>query len=140
MNALVGLAAPGSFGGDVSHLTVHMTFCIPHVGGGPGVDPVCVVEALVPFRPGHATAGLAGGTGAISAAPLGNAAVLPISWMYIRMMGAQGLTLATETAILSANYISARLRDRKSTRLNSSHLVISYAVFCLKKKNSTSSS
>ena len=115
MNALVGLAAPGSFGGDVSHLNLHKTFCIPHGGGGPGVGPVCVVEDLVPFLPGHATAGLAGGTGAISAAPLGNAAVLPISWMYIRMMGAQGLTLATETAILSANYISARLRDHYPT-------------------------
>lgn len=121
MNALVGLAAPGSFGGDVSHLNLHKTFCIPHGGGGPGVGPVCVVEDLVPFLPGHATAGLAGGTGAISAAPLGNAAVLPISWMYIRMMGAQGLTLATETAILSANYISARLRDHYLTLYAGEH-------------------
>ncbi|MCX7506935.1 aminomethyl-transferring glycine dehydrogenase [Delftia tsuruhatensis] len=121
MNALVGLAAPGSFGGDVSHLNLHKTFCIPHGGGGPGVGPVCVVEDLVPFLPGHATTGLAGGTGAISAAPLGNAAVLPISWMYIRMMGAQGLTLATETAILSANYISARLRDHYPTLYAGEH-------------------
>ncbi|WP_373791151.1 aminomethyl-transferring glycine dehydrogenase [Delftia acidovorans] len=121
MNALVGLAAPGSFGGDVSHLNLHKTFCIPHGGGGPGVGPVCVVEDLVPFLPGHATAGLAGGKGAISAAPLGNAAVLPISWMYIRMMGAQGLTLATETAILSANYISARLRDHYPTLYAGEH-------------------
>jgi glycine dehydrogenase len=121
MNALVGLAAPGSFGGDVSHLNLHKTFCIPHGGGGPGVGPVCVVEDLVPFLPGHATAGLAGGTGAISAAPLGNAAVLPISWMYIRMMGADGLTLATETAILSANYISARLRDHYPTLYAGEH-------------------
>ncbi|QFS65116.1 aminomethyl-transferring glycine dehydrogenase [Delftia tsuruhatensis] len=121
MNALVGLAAPGSFGGDVSHLNLHKTFCIPHGGGGPGVGPVCVVENLVPFLPGHATTGLAGGTGAISAAPLGNAAVLPISWMYIRMMGAQGLTLATETAILSANYISARLRDHYPTLYAGEH-------------------
>ncbi len=121
MNALVGLAAPGSFGGDVSHLNLHKTFCIPHGGGGPGVGPVCVVEDLVPFLPGHATAGLAGGTGAISAAPLGNAAVLPISWMYIRMMGAQGLTLATETAILSANYISARLHDHYPTLYAGEH-------------------
>lgn len=121
MNALVGLAAPGSFGGDVSHLNLHKTFCIPHGGGGPGVGPVCVVEDLVPFLPGHATAGLASGTGAISAAPLGNAAVLPISWMYIRMMGAQGLTLATETAILSANYISARLRDHYPTLYAGEH-------------------
>ncbi len=110
MNALVGVAAPGEFGGDVSHLNLHKTFCIPHGGGGPGVGPVCVVEDLVPYLPGHATAGLpVNGVGAISAAPLGNAAVLPISWMYIRMMGAEGLTRATEAAILAANYISKRL-------------------------------
>ena len=115
MNALVGVAAPGEFGGDVSHLNLHKTFCIPHGGGGPGVGPVCVVEDLVPFLPGHATGGVAGGVGAVSAAPLGNAAVLPISWMYIRMMGAEGLQAATETAILSANYISARLKDHYPT-------------------------
>ena len=111
MNALVGVAAPGEFGGDVSHLNLHKTFCIPHGGGGPGVGPVCVVEDLVPFLPGHATAGQVreGGVGAVSAAPLGNAAVLPISWMYVRMMGAAGLTAATEVAILSANYVAARL-------------------------------
>jgi glycine dehydrogenase len=109
MNALVGVAAPGEFGGDVSHLNLHKTFCIPHGGGGPGVGPVCVVEDLVPFLPGHATGGVKGGVGAVSAAPLGNAAVLPISWMYIRMMGADGLKHATEAAILSANYISKRL-------------------------------
>ncbi|MDD0840892.1 aminomethyl-transferring glycine dehydrogenase [Curvibacter sp. HBC61] len=116
MNALVGVAAPGEFGGDVSHLNLHKTFCIPHGGGGPGVGPVCVVEDLVPFLPGHATGGLpVNGVGAISAAPLGNAAVLPISWMYCRMMGAEGLQAATETAILSANYISARLQDHYPT-------------------------
>ncbi|MGD9774399.1 aminomethyl-transferring glycine dehydrogenase [Diaphorobacter sp.] len=115
MNALVGVAAPGEFGGDVSHLNLHKTFCIPHGGGGPGVGPVCVVEDLVPFLPGHATAGIASKTGAVSAAPLGNAAVLPISWMYLRMMGAEGLQAATETAILSANYISARLKDHYPT-------------------------
>lgn len=114
MNALVGVAAPGEFGGDVSHLNLHKTFCIPHGGGGPGVGPVCVVQDLVPFLPGHATAGLSHGggehaVGAVSAAPLGNAAVLPITWMYIRMMGADALKAATETAILSANYIAARL-------------------------------
>jgi glycine dehydrogenase len=114
MNALVGTAAPGEFGGDVSHLNLHKTFCIPHGGGGPGVGPVCVVADLVPYLPGHATGGVAG-TGAVSAAPLGNAAVLPISWMYCRMMGAAGLQLATETAILSANYISARLADHYPT-------------------------
>jgi glycine dehydrogenase len=115
MNALVGVAAPGEFGGDVSHLNLHKTFCIPHGGGGPGVGPVCVVEDLVPFLPGHATAGVAGGVGAVSAAPLGNAAVLPISWMYCRMMGAEGLQSATEVAILSANYISVRLKDHYPT-------------------------
>ena len=111
MNALVGVAAPGEFGGDVSHLNLHKTFCIPHGGGGPGVGPVCVVEDLVPFLPGHRTAGSCDErqVGAISAAPLGNAAVLPISWMYMRMMGEKGLTAATETAILSANYVAARL-------------------------------
>ena len=108
MNALVGLAAPGEFGGDVSHLNLHKTFCIPHGGGGPGVGPVCVVADLVPFLPGN-------GVGAVSAAPLGNAAVLPISWMYCRMMGAAGLQAATEVAILSANYISARLKDHFPT-------------------------
>ena len=111
MNALVGIAAPGQFGGDVSHLNLHKTFCIPHGGGGPGVGPVCVVEDLVPFLPAHRSAGLGEKTaiGAVSAAPLGNAAVLPISWMYIRMMGEVGLKAATETAILSANYVAARL-------------------------------
>ncbi len=123
MNALVGLAAPGEFGGDVSHLNLHKTFCIPHGGGGPGVGPVCVVEDLVPFLPadpGAAAGGDAAGAsaagsraiGAVSAAPLGNAAVLPISWMYMRMMGADGLTRATEAAILAANYVAARLAGR----------------------------
>lgn len=116
MNALVGVAAPGEFGGDVSHLNLHKTFCIPHGGGGPGVGPVCVVEDLVPYLPGHATAGVASnGVGAVSAAPLGNAAVLPISWMYCRMMGAVGLKAATEIAILSANYISSRLKEHYPT-------------------------
>ena len=114
MNALVGTAAPGEFGGDVSHLNLHKTFCIPHGGGGPGVGPVCVVADLVPFLPGHATGGVKG-SGAVSAAPLGNAAVLPISWMYCRMMGADGLQHATEAAILAANYISARLSDHYPT-------------------------
>jgi glycine dehydrogenase len=109
MNALVGVAAPGEFGGDVSHLNLHKTFCIPHGGGGPGVGPVCVVDDLVPFLPGHVSGGVEGKVGAVSAAPLGNAAVLPISWMYVRMMGGEGLRQATETAILSANYVAARL-------------------------------
>jgi glycine dehydrogenase len=108
MNALVGLAAPGEFGGDVSHLNLHKTFCIPHGGGGPGVGPVCVVKDLVPYLPGATL-------GAVSAAPLGNASVLPISWMYCRMMGAEGLQAASEVAILSANYISARLQAHYPT-------------------------
>jgi len=113
MNALVGVAAPGEFGGDVSHLNLHKTFCIPHGGGGPGVGPVCVVADLVPYLPAHRSAGYQSETaiGAVSAAPLGNAAVLPISWMYVRMMAAVGLTAATEVAILSANYVAARLAD-----------------------------
>ncbi|NQW94177.1 MAG: aminomethyl-transferring glycine dehydrogenase [Polaromonas sp.] len=116
MNALVGTAAPGEFGGDVSHLNLHKTFCIPHGGGGPGVGPVCVVADLVPYLPGHVAGGIAvNGVGAISAAPLGNAAVLPISWMYCRMMGPDGLKQATEISILSANYISKRLKDHFPT-------------------------
>src|SRR5450830_1017810 len=117
MNALVGLAAPGEFGGDVSHLNLHKTFCIPHGGGGPGVGPVCVVADLVPYLPGHTDAN---GIGAVAAAPLGNASVLPISWMYCRMMGAEGLKAATEVAILSANYISVRLKDHYPTLYTSS--------------------
>jgi glycine dehydrogenase len=120
MNALVGVAAPGEFGGDVSHLNLHKTFCIPHGGGGPGVGPVCVVADLVPFLPGHESATrVPSPVGAVSAAPLGNAAVLPISWMYVRMMGAEGLTAATEVAILSANYVAARLADHYAIHYSS---------------------
>ncbi|MBC7716713.1 MAG: aminomethyl-transferring glycine dehydrogenase [Pseudorhodobacter sp.] len=121
MNALVGVAAPGEFGGDVSHLNLHKTFCIPHGGGGPGVGPVCVVADLVPFLPAHHSSGLVTpqGVGAISAAPLGNAAVLPISWMYVRMMGSEGLQAATEVAILSANYVAARLADHYAIHYSS---------------------
>lgn len=107
LNALVGLAQPGKFGGDVSHLNLHKTFCIPHGGGGPGVGPVAVAEHLAPFLPGHAQTGDADGV--VSAAPWGSAMILPITWMYIRMMGATGLRHATEVAILSANYIARRL-------------------------------
>ncbi|MCC7284989.1 MAG: aminomethyl-transferring glycine dehydrogenase [Burkholderiaceae bacterium] len=110
LNALVGLAAPGEFGGDVSHLNLHKTFCIPHGGGGPGVGPVCVAQDLAPFLPAAAGSGaLDAPVGPVSAAPLGNAGVLPISWMYIRMMGADGLQAATEAAIVAANYVAARL-------------------------------
>ena len=113
MNALVGLASPPEFGADVSHLNLHKTFCIPHGGGGPGVGPIGVRAHLAPFLPVHRSAGLdrAGAVGAVSAAPLGNASVLPISWMYMRMMGADGLTQASRVAILSANYIAERLKD-----------------------------
>jgi glycine dehydrogenase len=112
MNALVGVAAPGSFGGDVSHLNLHKTFCIPHGGGGPGVGPIGVGAHLAKFLPNQRSSGYqrdAAGIGAVSAAPFGSASILPISWMYIAMMGAEGLTAATETAILAANYIARRL-------------------------------
>ena len=105
MNAMVGVAAPGHFGGDVSHLNLHKTFCIPHGGGGPGVGPVAVAAHLAKFLPGAGTSGI----GAISATPWGSASILPISWMYIAMMGRDGLTAATESAILAANYIARRL-------------------------------
>ncbi len=110
MNAMVGLCAPGEFGGDVWHLNLHKTFCIPHGGGGPGVGPVAVAAHLAPFLPGHRNLPDAGPhIGAVSAAPYGSASILPISWMYIDMMGATGLTAATEVAILNANYIARRL-------------------------------
>ncbi len=107
LNAMVGTAQPGKFGGDVSHLNLHKTFCIPHGGGGPGIGPIGVGKHLEPFLPGHRELGDA--TGVVSAAPWGSAMILPITWMYIRMMGAQGLRSATEVAILSANYIAHRL-------------------------------
>jgi glycine dehydrogenase len=108
LNALVGLAQPGRFGADVSHLNLHKTFCIPHGGGGPGVGPVAVRAHLQPFLPGNPAAA---DDGAVAAAPFGSANILPISWMYIRLMGAKGLRDATAAAILGANYISARLTD-----------------------------
>jgi glycine dehydrogenase len=114
LNALVGLARPGRFGGDVSHLNLHKTFCIPHGGGGPGVGPVAVRAHLAPYLPNHPLrpeAGPATGIGPISAAPWGSASILPISWAYIRMMGADGLTEATKVAILSANYVARRLGE-----------------------------
>ncbi|GAA3191896.1 aminomethyl-transferring glycine dehydrogenase [Actinocorallia longicatena] len=112
LNALVGLARPGRFGADVSHLNLHKTFCIPHGGGGPGVGPVAVGEHLAPFLPNHPLRPEAGpetGVGPISAAPWGSAGILPIPWAYIAMMGPDGLTRATEVAILSANYLARRL-------------------------------
>ncbi len=107
LNALVGLAQPGEFGADVSHLNLHKTFCIPHGGGGPGVGPVAVREHLAPFLPSSPIGD--DPTGAVSAAPFGSAGILPISWMYVRMMGADGLRRATEVAILAANYVAGRL-------------------------------
>src|SRR5438034_1860523 len=110
LNALVGLAAPGAFGADVSHLNLHKTFCIPHGGGGPGVGPVAVRAHLAQFLPGHRMLEpRPDAIGAVSAAPYGSAGILPISWMYIAMMGADGLKAATESAILAANYIARRL-------------------------------
>ncbi|MDR6234199.1 aminomethyl-transferring glycine dehydrogenase [Pseudomonas oryzihabitans] len=109
MNAMVGLCAPGQFGGDVSHLNLHKTFCIPHGGGGPGVGPIGVKAHLAPFLPGHAH--LERKEGAVCAAPYGSASILPISWMYLKMMGSAGLTRASQVAILSANYIARRLEE-----------------------------
>jgi glycine dehydrogenase len=116
MNALVGIARPGRFGADVSHLNLHKTFCIPHGGGGPGVGPIGVKAHLAPFLPGHRS--LDGGpnerhtaVGAVAAAPWGSASILPISWSYIAMMGSDGLRAATEGAILAANYVARRLGD-----------------------------
>ena len=114
LNALIGLAQPGKFGGDVSHLNLHKTFAIPHGGGGPGVGPVAVRSHLAPYLPNHPLAPEAGpatGVGPVSGAPYGSASILPISWAYVRLMGGAGLTRATQVAILSANYIAARLRE-----------------------------
>ncbi len=114
LNALLGFARPGEFGGDVSHLNLHKTFCIPHGGGGPGVGPVAVRAHLAPYLPSHAQhpeAAKREGIGPISAAPYGSAGILPITWAYIRLMGAAGLTRATASAVLSANYVAARLGE-----------------------------
>jgi glycine dehydrogenase len=111
LNALVGLAQPGEFGGDVSHLNLHKTFCIPHGGGGPGVGPVAAKAHLAPFMPGNAAAWDDGDDIPISASRFGSAGVLPISWAYVRLMGGDGLTAATKSALLAANYVAARLND-----------------------------
>ncbi|HWM75875.1 MAG TPA: aminomethyl-transferring glycine dehydrogenase [Nocardioides sp.] len=114
LNALLGYAKPGEFGGDVSHLNLHKTFCIPHGGGGPGVGPVAVREHLAPYLPSHAMhpeEAKRQGIGPISAAPYGSAGILPISWAYIRLMGGSGLTRATAAAVLAANYVAIRLQD-----------------------------
>jgi glycine dehydrogenase len=112
LNAMVGLARPGQFGADVSHLNLHKTFTIPHGGGGPGVGPIGVRSHLAPFLPNHplvASAGPATGVGPIASAPWGSAGILPIAYAYIRMMGAAGLTAATHVAILNANYLATKL-------------------------------
>ncbi|MFO0555954.1 MAG: beta-eliminating lyase-related protein, partial [Polyangiaceae bacterium] len=113
LNAQVGLSRPGDFGPDVCHINLHKTFCIPHGGGGPGMGPICVAKHLAPFLPMHPLAWQNRGTtkaiGPVSAAPFGSASILPIPWMYIAMMGAQGLKQATQTAILNANYMAKRL-------------------------------
>ena len=112
LNALVGLARPAELGGDVSHLNLHKTFCIPHGGGGPGVGPVAVAAHLAPYLPGDPTPGAAGSVVApVSAAPWGSAGILPISWAYVALMGPDGLRRATETAVLAANYLATRLRE-----------------------------
>jgi len=114
MNAQVGITTPGYIGADVSHLNLHKTFCIPHGGGGPGMGPIGVKAHLAPFVPGHSVVQIDGvltQNGAVSAAPFGSASILPISWMYIRMMGAEGLKQASQVAILNANYIATRLKD-----------------------------
>ncbi|WP_371706777.1 aminomethyl-transferring glycine dehydrogenase [Pseudarthrobacter sp. NIBRBAC000502772] len=111
LNALVGLAQPGKFGGDVSHLNLHKTFCIPHGGGGPGVGPVAAKAHLAPFMPGNAATWTEGNDVPISASRFGSAGVLPISWAYVKLMGAEGLTDATKSALLAANYVAARLNE-----------------------------
>jgi glycine dehydrogenase len=109
MNAQVGLCSPGDIGADVCHLNLHKTFCIPHGGGGPGMGPIGVVERLAPFLPGHPIVKTGGSTGPVCSAPWSSASILPISWMYLRMMGGTGLTQATKMAIMNANYMAVRL-------------------------------
>lgn len=111
LNALVGVAKPGQFGSDVSHLNLHKTFCIPHGGGGPGVGPIGVRDHLAPFLPGHPLDDTLSNTGTVSGAPFGSAGILPISWMYTKLMGPEGLRRATEGAVLAANYVAKRLRE-----------------------------
>jgi len=129
LNALLGYARPGAFGGDVSHLNLHKTFAIPHGGGGPGVGPVGVRAHLAPYLPSHAMhpePAKRAGIGAVAAAPYGSAGVLPISWAYIRMMGAAGLTLATATAVLSANYVAARLEEHFPVLYRGEHGLVAH--------------
>jgi glycine dehydrogenase len=128
LNALVGLARPGRFGADVSHLNLHKTFCIPHGGGGPGVGPVGVREHLAPFLPNHPLTedGPDTGVGPVAAAPFGSASILPISWTYIRLMGAEGLRRASQVAILNANYVAARLADSYPILYTGAHGLVAH--------------
>jgi glycine dehydrogenase len=129
LNALVGVARPGRFGADVSHLNLHKTFCIPHGGGGPGVGPIGVRAHLAPYLPNHplrSEAGPSTGIGAISAAPWGSAGILPISWMYIAMMGPAGLRRATQVAILNANYLAARLSPAYPVLYTGAHGLVAH--------------
>jgi glycine dehydrogenase len=139
MNAQVGLTSPGFIGADVCHLNLHKTFCIPHGGGGPGVGPIGVAEHLVDFLPGHNVINLGGENpiGAVSAAPWGSASILTISWMYIAMMGADGLTEATKVAILNANYIAARLEKYFPTLYRSNGLVAHECILDLRAFHAT---
>ncbi len=135
MNAQVGLCRPADIGADVCHLNLHKTFCIPHGGGGPGVGPIGVAEHLVEFLPGHPVVNLGGENpiGPVAAAPWGSAGILPISWMYIAMMGADGLTEATKFAILNANYISKRLEKYFPTLYRSNGLVAHECILDLRR-------
>jgi len=128
MNAQVGLCRPGDFGADVCHLNLHKTFCIPHGGGGPGMGPICVAPHLAPFLPDHPVVplGHTQSCGTISAAPWGSAAILPISWAYIALMGQEGLTQATKVAILSANYIAHRLKNHYPVLYSGSHGLVAH--------------
>jgi glycine dehydrogenase len=129
LNAMVGLARPGKFGADVSHLNLHKTFCIPHGGGGPGVGPIGVRSHLAPYLPNHPLQPAAGpttGSGAIAAAPWGSASILPITWAYIRMMGGDGLTDATGAAILSANYVAKQLDEHFPVLYTGAHGLVAH--------------
>lgn len=126
LNALLGWAKPGRFGADVSHLNLHKTFCIPHGGGGPGVGPVAVAEHLVPFLPSDPMAAVAGPVGPVSQARWGSAGILQIPWMYLRMMGGDGVTAATASAVLAANYVAARLRDHFPVLYTGAHGLVAH--------------
>jgi len=129
LNALLGHARPGAFGGDVSHLNLHKTFCIPHGGGGPGVGPVAVAEHLVPYlpsHPAHPDPDRRRGVGPVSAAPFGSAGILPVPWLYLAMMGADGLREATGVAVLAANYVAARLREHIPVLYSGAHGLVAH--------------